>query len=226
MSEEEAREKARREGPVKAQCSGCGKQFALPLEKIPDKPRFRFTCPSCGVKVQVDRSAEGFAAGSQEADAPQPEAKGESYDIEPDLFPPGAEVAFVYVRDRSWAEKIEEVLQLESGYLLSRAERAAQALQKLRLNSYQMILIQDGPEAEELLQEIGSWPGYLRREINCILIGDRAKSFDPGEAFVRGVNCYLSIQDRESISDLLEQAQQSFDQYLEPWRKAKQESMA
>jgi DNA-directed RNA polymerase subunit RPC12/RpoP len=226
MPEESGPGKAGRDAPVKAQCDGCGKQFALPPEKVPDKPRSRFTCPSCGTKVLVDRSREEASAGDKQADAAQPEAKGEAYDIEPDLFPPGAEVAFVYVQDRSWAEKIEESLQLEGGYLLSRAENGAQALQKLRLNSYQMILLQDGPEAEDLLEEIGSWPGYVRREINCILIGDRAKSFDPGESFIRGVNSYLSIEDRQGIAELLEQAQQSFDQYLEPWRKAKQEILA
>ena len=226
MPEHSGPGKAGREAPVKAQCDGCGKQFALPQEKVPDKPRFRFTCPSCGTKVLVDRTAGEETAEAEQADAARPEAKGEAYDIEPDLFPPGAEVAFVYVRDRGWAEKIEESLQLEGGYLLSRAENGAQALQKLRLNSYQMILLQDGPEADGLLEEIGSWPGYVRREINCILIGDKAKSFDPGKAFIRGVNSYLSITDTERIADLLEQAQQSFDQYLEPWRKAKQEVTA
>jgi hypothetical protein len=197
-------------------CEHCGQDFNLPQEKLPSGERFGFTCPVCKGRNQVDLRE------SQAEDREQtgPEPKEQARKVEPDLFPPGAWTAFCFVQDEAWQQALQELLQ-QWEYYQSSAQDTEEAVQKLRLNSYDLIAIQEEVQTELMLQEIGTWPGSVRREINVLLLGSSGPSFDPGLAFSRGVNVYLSLQDKDRAGALLQQAREHFRNFILPWEMAK-----
>ena len=204
---------------MRLQCQDCGKQFNLPQDKIPGTGHFVYTCPNCKKKNKIDLDLGGdnrdrTAERPQSESSAPPEAR-----IEPDLFPPGSKAGFIYLQDESWSGKVQGYLA-EKGYYLSQAGSPQEAIQKLRLNVYDLVCIQDSPGTEGLLQEISLWPGRRRREVNCLLLGDYERSFDPAVAFLRAVNCALAKKDSETADALLEQADKQFEKSLEPWHSA------
>lgn len=200
-------------------CEHCGRDFNLSRQKLPPGDRFSFTCPVCKGRNQVDRKVSQPEGQGQAEQEPIVQEKR----VEPDLFPPGAWTAFCFVRDEVWQTSLQKLLQ-EWGYYQSSASDPEQAVQKLRLNSYNLIVIQEEAQAEPLLQEIGTWSGAVRREVNLLLIGPNASSFDPGLAFSRGVNVYLNLQDQGRAQELLQQAREHFEHFLEPWKMARDKS--
>lgn len=201
---------------MRLQCQDCGKQFNLPQDKIPETGHFAFTCPNCKKKNKVElnlgKDTSARTAGRPQSESPAPpEAR-----VEPDLFPPGSKAGFVYLQDEAWFGKVHDSLTAK-GYYLSQPSSPQEAVQKLRLNVYDLVCIEDSPDAEGLLQEISLWPGRRRREVNCLLLGEYDRSFDPAVTFIRAVNCVLAKKDIESAHTLLEQADEQFEKCIEPW---------
>ncbi|MFP4213434.1 MAG: hypothetical protein ACLFRL_04915 [Desulfohalobiaceae bacterium] len=197
-------------------CEHCGRDFDLPQEKLPAGDRFSFTCPACKGRNQVDLTNPG--ASTKEPLEQQEQLQPGK--VEPDLFPPGAWTAFCFVQDSAWREALQDILQTW-GYYQSTAQDPEEALQKLRLNSYNLIAIQDQGQTEQLLHEIGTWPGSVRREIHVLLLGQAGSSFDPGLAFSRGVNSYLNLEDKDRARELLDQAREDFRHFIQPWEMAR-----
>jgi predicted Zn finger-like uncharacterized protein len=197
-------------------CEHCDNSFDLPDSKIPDSNRFRFRCPKCGERNLWDRERE-----EREAEAASGLGQGDEAEMEPEMYPPGEKVAFVFLQDETWREKAEQYC-FQAGYHVSTAEKPKEAVQKLRLNSYDMAVIEDRQENQLVLKEIGKWPGWMRREVNCIMVGEQAESFDPNMAFIKGVNTYLMLNEADQAEELLERAQRSLSRYLELWRLARE----
>ncbi|MBT8764009.1 hypothetical protein KFV02_08710 [Desulfohalobiaceae bacterium Ax17] len=196
-------------------CANCQKEIFLPPEKIPNVPRFALKCPGCGERIVV----ENEAYAKENKTAVDKEQVRQTKSIEPDFFPPGANVAFLFTINEEIGLKVSEFFQ-EKEFYISTAEDVQEGVLKLRLNDYQLILLEDREEIAPLLTEIHSWPGKKRRNVNCLLIGDRAPSMHQQEAFYRGVNFYLHINDKDRIDDLLEQCLNGFVLYNEPWTMA------
>ncbi len=211
-------------------CEHCGRSFDLPQEKVPAGERLRFACPACGEKNIVN--LENAAKKKAEIDPSQEEQMQtsplsatedsvEENSIEPDTYPPGSDVAFIHVQDGKWEERVEQILK-GYGYYVSKSRDKKEAVQKLSLNRYTYILIEDIPENAALLEEIANWPGETRREINCVLTGQNARSFDPQLALLRGVNSYIYIEERDNIEDLIDKSLQYFNSFFEPWKMARE----
>jgi len=202
---------------MRVQCRHCEKGFTIPDEKVPENDVLRFKCPVCGGKNEVDTHKDEAGESLDKPGAASQEEPEEM--LEPEVFPPGAEVAFLFVHDGEWAEGAREYLT-QMGMYLSTADTVSQARQKLKLNRYNWVIVEDRRDNGPVLQEVGSWPGYRRREVNVILVGQSAKSFDPSRAFAMGANCYLCIDDTDRIEEHLEQAREEYNQYIAPWQVA------
>lgn len=204
-------------------CEHCGRDFHLPEHKLPPGERFRFTCPACKGKnqAQLPRAAqESSLVGQKPVSALEPGVQ-----IEPDLFPPGSSSAFLFVQDQTWLEAIQDRLN-DWGFYQSASQQLEEARQKLRLNPYHMVFIQQGEQSGLLLQEVAAWPGIVRREVNVLLIGEAGSSFDPALAFYHGVNACIALQDRDQAQELLEQARENFSHFLLPWQLARDQVLA
>ncbi len=195
---------------MEIQCSNCNKKFKIPDEKIPNVAKFIVKCPVCGFKIRVERNLYN-------------ESKENSIDqalnlpsVEPEMHPPGSKVAFVFLKEKDLFDKLEKILK-ELGYIISTASNTQEAVAKINLNRYNMIVISEVPDTKMIFKEIELWPGNLRRQINVIAMGSSAKTFDPNKEFILGVNSYISTDDFENIDDLIQNAIKRHEDFLIPW---------
>lgn len=204
---------------MRISCQQCAKGFNLPEDKIPEKGSFRFSCPACGAKNTIVLDQENTGRPREQAQSEPRVQQPPKQTVEPEVHPPGAQVALLFVQDPIWLEKAGDFLKTND-FSLSLAQTPEEATQKLRLNRYQLVLIEDDPQAGVLLREISQWSGRFRREVNCVLVGDQGQSFDHLTAFLKGVNTYLSKADRDQAEPLLEQAREQWVKHLQPFRAA------
>jgi len=192
-----------------------GKEFTLPDEKLPAAARFAMKCPFTGRRMILERRPGGgyevsAAEGPAGAD-PRPPVPGGAPapapalpQVEPDNHPPGTPVAFLFL-DGGWNPAAREFFTAR-GYGVSDAADELEAVARLRLNNYDVVLTGAGPGSARLREEIASWPGARRRAVNLVLVGDQGPSNDPRLAFALGANVFLAQADEAQAGDLLEGA--------------------
>ncbi|WP_291323257.1 hypothetical protein [Desulfonatronospira sp.] len=142
--------------------------------------------------------------------------------VEPDLFPPGARVSFIYTEDKTLLEKLQACFDSQ-GYYTATASDPVQGAAKLRLNSYDVAVLDHRKNIDPLLDVINCWPGLSRRALNIIIIGEKAPSLHQRQALVQGVNFYLNLQDLKSMEDLILQCLRGYQIYYHPWQKVMEE---
>ncbi len=192
-------------------CDRCNKQFKIPDEKLPNVQKFAIKCPSCGEKIVVNREKDGVV----------PEEKQDLYlNIEPEMYPPGEVVAFVYLCNDETYSNVGDVLR-DKGYIISSAKNIDEAVAKLHINRYDMLFFEDNKEGDRIREIVAAWTGNVRREINVICLGDRSKTFDPNIEFILGVNSYISVQDIDNIQNILEECIKRHKEFLTPWNYVK-----
>ncbi|MFP4070661.1 MAG: zinc-ribbon domain-containing protein [Desulfovibrionales bacterium] len=201
-------------------CPTCSQNFELPDSKVPDAPKFGVKCPSCRERIVV-KGKNDVPAGPPETVFDGDETEefvllGGRTTIEPDIFPPGSRVVFSFVQSSAWNKTIESFFS-DRGYYLGKAASVGEAVQKLRLNEYQVVIVDDRHSNRPVLKEIGTWPGKKRRWVNVILLGDGGKSMNPNDAFIRGINAYLNINDLDKAEELFDEILKGFEIHNELW---------
>lgn len=203
---------------MRLECPNCSHAMDIPEEKLPDADRFRVRCPSCGDEFPVDRKR---SASDSVQDVLNAEVRWNVFAageiIEPDSFPPGARVAFLYLPKSGWAEAARKTLE-SRGYYLTATEDEREAVLKVRFNDYSLLLVRDCPEAENVLREIGSLRGSRRRSANVLMIGEEARSLSPNIAFLRSVNAYLHEADHSRAGELIDRCVADYESRYEPLR--------
>lgn len=213
---------------MRISCQHCRKELNIPDDKLPASPKFKVRCPSCKNEIIVDKTQQPtqanpgvelntdvFAPGVVET-GPQgvrPAApKIDLETVEPDIFPPGAKVVLMFLKDEHWREAARNYFE-ESAFHESLAQSPTEAIIKLRVNEYNVMLIDDSPENQTVLDEITAWPGIRRRSLNLILFGNRAASLDPRIAFQKSTNFYLNYNDADKAPQLLEGCLRGYEIY-------------
>lgn len=200
-----------------------GKEFSIPDEKLPDAPKFAMKCPFTGKKMVFERVGDKYDVVAGEkierpaAPKPDPEPKKpvlQLPQVEPEVYPPGAKVAFLFLKDGTWVEGAKSYFQ-GKGYHLSVVEDELEAIALLRLGEYDVLVAQDGDISSLLQDEVSAWPGGKRRYVNFVLVGEDARSNDPKAAFVKGANTYLALSDGAQAGDLLEGALTGYELYYQ-----------
>lgn len=182
-------------------CTHCSRELSVPDEKLPDSPRFKIKCPQCKKEIVVERMDKVDVTDFGGT-------------VEPEVFPPGAKVAFLLIKDKSWKNAASAWLKAEKFYQSS-ASSANEAMLKLRLNEYHLVLVEDLPEYLVVLNEIHSWPGLRRRSVNLVLLGHDAPSLDPQLPFRRGANMYLNISDAARCAELMDNVLKGNEMYYQ-----------
>ncbi|MFP4084489.1 MAG: hypothetical protein ACLFP9_05900 [Desulfonatronovibrio sp.] len=141
--------------------------------------------------------------------------------VEPDFFPPGSKVCFLCLSNQGLAQTMGAIFK-DNGFLATETQDIEIAVQKLRLNQYQVIVIEAGSEFRKLFQEINSWPGHTRRETNLIVMGQKAPSLHQQMAFIMGANYYLNVNDTPEMKKLIKQVLDGYDEYYQPWNQARE----
>ena len=205
---------------MKFMCACGQKELNIPDEKLPEAKRFAIKCPYCQKKMVVDRHNDNTATATfaepQKTQAPAG-PKRETLKlpaIEPEVFPPGAKVAFIDLHNDAWRPKAEALFKQE-GYEISVSEDPLEAVAKLRLNHYDVLVVEDCEDCKLILGEVASWSGHRRRTLNYIMVGPDGKSMHPDVAFERGVNFYLNSGEADKAEQLLKSALEGYELYYQ-----------
>jgi len=208
------------------------KEFNLPDEKLPDAARFAMKCPFTGKRIVFEKQdgqfvvSAGEAAGShtppaQQAAPQEAQPALKLPQVEPDIYAPGTKVAFLFL-EAGWLEAARSFFQ-GKGYAVSTASDELEAIAKLRLNNYDVVMVEDSAKSKQLRGEICSWHGSKRRGVNFILVGGQGRSNDPQAAFFEGSNSYLAASDEAQARDLLEGALTGYNMHYQLLETAKKQ---
>jgi DNA-directed RNA polymerase subunit M/transcription elongation factor TFIIS len=182
-------------------CKACNSMFVLPEDRIPESRKFKLNCPKCRAPILVDQDSMDEKI------------------VAPEHFPHDAVVAFVFVKDRDLAGRIAKFLK-GRGIFISEARFVHEAVDKVRINYYNILVLEDSEESRTVLGIVRKWNGLRRREVNIVLVEARCQSMHPNEAFLRGVNTVIGAGDSERIESFLDLALGEYTKYVEPWAEA------
>lgn len=184
-------------------CTHCKSSFVLPDDRIPETRKFKLNCPKCREPIIIDKENEGDKI------------------VAPEHFPHDATVALLFVKNRALADRISVFLK-SRGIFVSDAGLIHDALDKVRINYYNIIILEESEHSKSILAIVRKWNGLRRRDVNIILVETDCKSLHANEAFFRGVNAVISAKDSERIENILDLALGEFKSYMEPWAVASQ----
>jgi hypothetical protein len=184
-------------------CTHCKSSFVLPDDRIPETRKFKLNCPKCREPIIIDKENEGDKI------------------VAPEHFPHDATVALLFVKNRALADRISVFLK-SRGIFVSEAGLIHDALDKVRINYYNIIILEESEHSKSILAVVRKWNGLRRRDVNIILVETDCKSLHANEAFFRGVNAVISAKDSERIENILDLALGEFKSYMEPWAVASQ----
>jgi hypothetical protein len=214
---------------MRLSCPHCDRQLSVPDDKVPTGRSFKLVCPQCAKPFSVDPDsisgpvsghAPGKFSGANPAQStPPPPSTAE----EADFYPPGAKIAFVFVRDPEWNTALSSTLS-EQGYHLAVPGDTAEAIRKIDAAAYELVFIDHAPHGAEVLQRVHGWPGIQRRGVNVVLIGGEAKSLHPDASFCNGVNWYLHQNDVAEVPWLVRTVIDGYEETYKMWRLAAEES--
>ncbi len=182
-------------------CTSCNSTFVIPDDRIPETRKFKLNCPKCREPILVDQDAM------------------EEKVVAPEHFPHDAVVAFVFVKNHDLAGRIGQFLK-GRGIFVSEARYIHEAVDKVRINYYNILIVEESEESKSILAIVRKWNGLRRREVNIVLVGAKCQSMHPNEAFLRGVNTVIGAADGERIENFLDLALGEYNNYIEPWTEA------
>jgi uncharacterized protein YbaR (Trm112 family) len=182
-------------------CKACNSTFEIPDDRIPETRKFKLSCPKCREPIIVDKDDL------------------EDKIVAPEHFPHDATVAFVFVKNRALAERIKVHLK-GRGIYISEAGFIHEAVDKVRINYYNILILEDSEETRSILALVRKWNGLRRRDVNIVLVEARCQSMHPNEAFLRGVNSVVGLGDNERVEHFLDLALGDYENYVEPWTEA------
>lgn len=199
---------------MRLNCPHCDKSLHLDDNKVPKGQRFKLACPQCHEPFMVEpehQAAREVPKGSE------PPPTGQTEDME--FYPPGSQVAFLFVHDPNWVTALTACLK-EQDYYAAHARDQAEALRKIDATGYQLLFIEQSSQSVPVLQRIHAWAGIQRRSANVVLIGQEARSFHPNATFRNGVNGYFHLADSQNAPSLVQLAIESYNEHYKVWRLA------
>jgi hypothetical protein len=174
-------------------CESCGARLSIDEGKLPPGATVQATCPRCQAKLRLEV---------------RPPAEPEGYSAQMlERYEEGVSLALVLHEDDETANLVGQEL-VSFGYRISRAHAVAEACARIKLNTYDLIVLQDrfGAAAgclSPVLAHLNALPMVVRRKMFVVLAGEKLTTGDRMEAFVRSVNLTVADAELGGLSKLL-----------------------
>jgi CheY-like chemotaxis protein len=196
-------------------CEDCQAVIHIPDERVPQNSTFRLTCPRCKRRiVGSTKTSESFGEGKTNVNlssGPSEVTPRVSDHLDDDLpeamdcLQPGQSAALLYVNPEESRSELRAMLE-GMGYVVDIPASADHALQRLGLNHYRLILLDDNFE-EQSPNPVASYLAALnmnnRREIFVVLIGQRFKTADQLQAFMESANLLIHPDDLPQLETFI-----------------------
>ena len=137
-------------------------------------------------------------------------------------------LALVCVDDAERKAAVTQALQ-ELGYRAYLAENPADANERMRKESYEILVIDEEfqgatPHDNPLLKAVQAIPMATRRYIFVVLLGKELKTFDNMTAFCQSVNVVVNVNDMAQIKAIIQRGAADNDQFYRVFRQVLQEA--
>jgi len=185
-------------------CDSCGASFKIPDEKLPPNQVVSIACPKCKGKIKVDtRNSDKDIVSSEIEELEQ--------DSSPlDLFEEGTRLALVLNGDDGQINDISSVLE-ELSYKPIVAPSIQDAMGKLRLHHFDLIILSDGFDGQNLegspvTHYLNHLSMSVRRKIFLVLVSDKFKTMDNMTALTLSANLVINPADLSKLRLILNKA--------------------
>jgi predicted Zn finger-like uncharacterized protein len=181
-------------------CSSCGTTLSVPDEKLPPNQVVNITCTKCKGKIRVDtRELDLKPAPQQDKAEEEFLSKYEDNTSPLEFFEEGVKLALVLDNDDLRLSEIIPALE-DLGYKVIQLMTLQEAMSKIRLHHFDMIILSDGFDRKGLDgNPITNYLNHLsmsvRRKIYLVLISDRFKTMDNMMAFAMSANLVVNPED-------------------------------
>jgi predicted Zn finger-like uncharacterized protein len=183
-------------------CSVCGTTLHVPDEKLPTNQVVTVTCPKCKGRIRVDtRDLDLKPAEPTKEDKAKEDFFSEyEDDTTPlDFFEEGVKLALVLDTDDLHLSQITPALE-ELGYKVVQPLGLQEAMSKIRLHSFDIIMLSDafdekGLEGNPIINYLNHLSMSVRRGIYLVLISNRFKTMDNMMAFAMSANLVVNPED-------------------------------
>ncbi len=185
-------------------CDSCGAAFKIPDEKLPPNQVVSITCPKCKGKIKVDTRKSDKDIVSSEIE----ELEQDSSPLE--FFEEGTRLALVLNGDDKQVNDISSVLE-ELKYKPIVAPSAQDAMGKLRLHHFDLIILSDGFDGQNLegspvTHYLNHLSMSVRRKIFLVLLSDKFNTMDNMMAFMLSANLVINPADLSKLRLILNKA--------------------
>ncbi len=188
-------------------CSGCGKQYRIPEEKLPKSGVAYITCPQCKEKIKVEAPVHSPV----QTPSPSVAETGKHSLAEGfERFEPGTKTALLYCPEKDAREQLESVLD-NMGYKIRTAKGPEDVAIRFKYHTYDVVfLFQKGPDPEKTLQEIlevlNALEMDIRRKVIVVYIHLSGNRFDTLQSFFLSADLTINPLDIPRLPDILPEA--------------------
>jgi hypothetical protein len=199
-------------------CEKCNARLSIPDDKIPSGQRAAISCPKCKNRITLNVPVSGRKNLPPEVgEKPGPVVNNadsdsgyEDDDASLDFFEEGVRLALIMGSEPHHAEKLGQTAD-ELGYKHVLANNTREAISKMRLHHFDMILLSDGFDGIDLaqspiLQHINNLSMSVRRRVFLALVADEFKTMDHMMAFAMSANMVINGGDLDRLTSIVQHA--------------------
>jgi len=189
-------------------CKSCGTTLKIPDEKLPPNQAVSVTCPKCKGKIRIEPSDRRLVSAKEEFEEAGIEYEDDTSPLE--FFEEGARLALVLDGDEANVTEITPALE-ELSYKPILPTSLGEAMGKLRLYHFDLILLSDGFDGQNLERSpITNYLNHLsmsvRRKTFLVLLSQKFKTMDNMTAFGESANLVVNPDDLSSLPLILKKA--------------------
>jgi predicted Zn finger-like uncharacterized protein len=196
-------------------CKSCGTTLKIPDEKLPPNQAVSVTCPKCKGKIRIEPSDRRLVSANRKLVSAKEEFEEVGIEYEDDTSPleffgEGTRLALVLDRDEANVTEITPALE-ELSYKPILPTSIGEAMGKLRLYHFDLILLSDGFDGQNLERSpITNYLNHLsmsvRRKTFLVLLSKEFKTMDNMRAFGESANLVVNPDDLSSLPLILKKA--------------------
>ena len=198
-------------------CSGCGSKWVIPDEKLSKGKVVKIKCPKCGEKTVIDLREIGAAEPKDELF--ELDTFGYSDDVLPEVYE-GSKLALFVGDDPQLLTLMSPHIE-EMGYKIIHSSDVKDAVRKIRLHQFDLILLQEGFGGDisenMVMKYLNRLAMAIRRKSFVVLLSNTFKTMDQMRAYALSVNLILNVHDLSKTKEVLSNAIKRQEAFYKPF---------
>ena len=200
-------------------CEACNTKLMIPDHKVPPAGKFMVSCPKCKNRLSVAQPKQDgpnplplpvVGTPLTQKDSPAPTIQGETDPIFDSLEMDGS-LALIMAKDPEQGAKLLKCVE-DLGYRPVLTSNTRDAVSKIRLHHFDLLMLSEGFDNIELLQSpildhLNHLSMSIRRKMFLVLVSDAFRTADNMMAFSMSANLVVNPKSLDKLSSILQKAQ-------------------